>query len=366
MAKVSDTNTKRLFCLLRLAITNSKADQQQFCGITSQDWRQIYNLALEQGVLAIAYDGIQRLEEQHQPELETRVQWAYNVSHIEKIHARQLAVATKLTRAFAEQGITTLILKGLSTASLYPTASHRSSGDIDIYLLGEYEKGNSIAQSLNKSVEYQYFVHSEFVFDGINIENHRYLVNPFVNSYAAYTEEVLESMAADHTPHPLIAGAVMPSARFSILFFLRHASWHFARESVRLRDICDWAVILSHFSNSEVWGDLLQCLEKANLKRFAAILTSVVAMVFGVDYSHIFGNKYEELSARVLNDILTFENPQKHKRVGFIRAFIEKTRNRISRKWCYDSVVPDSYWGNIWYSIKGYITKPKAITKAKL
>lgn len=366
MAKVTDKYVQRLFTLLRLALTDSTADQSAFSGITTSEWRHIYALAVEQGVLAIAYDGILKLDEGYQPDLETKVQWAYNVSNIERIYARQVAVATKLTEAFAEQGVTTLILKGLSTASLYPVPAHRSSGDIDIYLMGEYDKGNQIAAQTGKNVELQYFVHSEFVFDGINIENHRYLINPFVNSYAAYTEEALESMAAGHTVHPIVKGAAMPSAEFSILFYLRHASWHFARESVKLRDICDWAVILSHFSNSAMWGDLLQCLEKANLKRFAAILTTVVGSVFGVDYSHIFGDKYEAISARVLADILSFQNPQKHKKIGFFRALIEKTRNRIGRKWCYDSVVPDSYWGNIWFAIKGYITKPQQITKAKL
>ena len=366
MAKMTDIHTRRLFTLLRLALSNQACEQEIFADATAEDWKQIYNLALEQGVLAIVYDGIQRLEECYALELETKIQWAYNVSHIEKIYAKQVAAATKLTKAFASEGITTLILKGLSTASLYPVPSHRSSGDIDIYLMGQYERANALISAMGNSVHYDYFVHSEFIFDGINIENHRYLINPFVNRYAEYLEEQLELLATKTSEHPTIKRARMACPEFSILFYLRHASWHFARESIRLRDICDWAIILSHFSNSAEWNDLLQCLEKADMKRFAAILTTVVATVFGSDYSHIFGQKYEQLSARVLEDILTFSNPQKYNKVGFIRAFTEKIRNRISRKWCYDSVVPDSYWGNIWFSIKGYISKPKAITKAKL
>ena len=366
MTKAIDINIQRLFTLLRLALCDNSCKQDIFKNITAQDWLHIYDIALEQGVLAVVYDGIQKLDDSFTPEIETKIQWAYNVNHIEKIYSKQVAVATKLTKLFAEHDITTLILKGLSTASLYPIPSHRSSGDIDVYLMGKYDDANALATTMGKSVQCDYFVHSEFMFEGINIENHRYIVNPAVNRYASYIEQVLENMVADNSPHPTIENARISSAEFAILFYLRHASWHFARESVRLRDICDWAMILKQYSDSVAWSNLVQILEKANLTRFASIITSVTASVLGCDYTQLFSDKYEQLSARVLEDILSFQNPQKHKKIGFVRAFIEKIHNRISRKWCYDLVVPDSYWGNIWHSIKGYISNPQAIKRAKL
>lgn len=366
MATISSITKQRLFALLRLALVDIDYPRTHFDHMSDSKWQDIYNAALEQGVLAFAYDGIRKLDEDHQPNLEIKIQWAYNVSYIEKLSKKQLSTAQKVVDTFTKQGINTLILKGLSLAALYPEPEHRQSGDIDIYLMGDFERGNEIVKSKGINVKYDYFVHSEFVVDGVNIENHRYFVNPDVNSTGRYIERVLEQMVAHSTDHPTVEGALIPSAEFTALFLARHSSWHYAREGIKLRDICDWGVFLNHYRDSLECNIVMEHLENSGLARYASIITTIAEQILGIKLPLEFTDRYIELSERVLKDILSFENSEKHTEMNFLRAFMFKIRNRFARKWCYDKVVPDSYWGNIWYSIKGYITNPRAIKKAKL
>ena len=366
MQHLEHNREKRLFALLRMSLFNSCQEESLFENMSNQDWSDIYTIALSQGVLAHTYDGLCHLRESLQPDLEIKIQWAYNVNHIEKLFKHQQLVASELVTKFSEHNIKTIILKGHSLAALYTRPDHRQAGDIDVYLMGDFERANQIIKSSNIKVKYDYFVHSEFSVRGINIENHRYFVNPFVNKAGKYVEEKLLELAPQSVAHTLIDGAYTLCPEAFALFFIRHSSWHYARECISLRDICDWAMVLTQFESKINFDSFKTMLQQSGLDRYCYIITQICRQYLGVNSSLNFDDDYSELAERVKNDILTFCNPEKHTEMNFIRAFALKIRNRISRKWCYDLVVPDSYWGNIWYSIKGYITNPIAIIKAKL
>lgn len=362
---ISSTTERAIFSLLRTSIFGAEAECSLFEGMSTEQWQQIYTLATAQGVLAFVYDGIKCLPEALQPGLDIRIQWAYNVSHIEKIYDHQLAVATLVANTFAKSGIKTLILKGLSNAQLYPKPSHRQSGDIDIYLMGDFERGNEIIRQKGIKVKHDYFVHSEFIVKGINIENHLHFVNPNVNKTGRYINDMLLQLSEGSLPHPTVASALIPSATFTALFLLRHSSWHFARESIKLRDLCDWAIFLARCGEQIDTERLMDMLRQSGLERYAAILTTLAVKYLGVTSPLPFSESYDKLSERVKQDILSFDAGKSGKR-GVIATFIGKIRNRRSRKWCYELVVPDGYMGNIWFSIRGYLQNPLAIFKAKL
>lgn len=363
---INKITEKRLFTLLRLALWRSDEDTGIFDGITEAEWSEIYAVALAQGVLAVAFDGALMLPEEMQPDLDNKIQWGYNVEHIEKIYTRQIDTASKLTRLFADNGIRTMIMKGISVARYYPAPSHRQFGDIDVYLMGDYAKGNEIIAAKGIAIKYEYFVHSEFRFNGVNVENHELFVNADVNETGAYVQRELSRLAGDVRPHPSVEGAFVPSPEFDALFLTRHATWHYARECIRLRDLCDWALFLHHEADGVDKSEVIRMLRESGLERYASIITSICRKYLGLDKTLPFAAEYGELSERVKNDIMTFENPDKFKDIGFFRVICRKLQNRINRKWCYDLVVPDSYYGNILYSIKNYLTAPLGIFKAKL
>lgn len=129
-----------LFLLIRAGInTDTPAEDVPD---SSPDWPKIYALAARQGVLAVAWDGLQsicrgnRLDSECRPDKALELKWAYNVRIIEQRYARQQRAAQHLAKILAEENISTMILKGLSLSRLYPIPQHRPCGDIDIWLYG--------------------------------------------------------------------------------------------------------------------------------------------------------------------------------------------------------------------------------------
>lgn len=352
--------------LIRIALWGADGNLTLFEGVSDKEWEALYEKSVEQGLLALAFDGVQRLPKPMQPQLNTKVQWGFNVQHIEKLYDRQCAAAKRLIGLYNANGIRTLLMKGLNLASYYPTPSHRQFGDLDIYLMGDFERGNELIREKGVVIRHDFFVHTEFTVGGVNVENHRWFVNPDVNKTGRYVQEHLALLADEARAFEMFEGAYYPSPEFNALFLLRHSSWHYARESIRLRDICDWGLFLHHEQQSMDTEKVMQLLRESGLERYAAILTGICRRYLGFEVSLPFSREYPDLVERVMEDILSFDNPEKHNNIGFLRAFFWKWRNRISRKWCYDLVVPDSFWGNIGYSITNYIKKPLAIFRAKL
>ena len=64
MAHITSLTRQRLFALLRLALTDSEYSRTLFEKMSDSKWQDVYNAALEQGVLAFTYDGIRALDEE--------------------------------------------------------------------------------------------------------------------------------------------------------------------------------------------------------------------------------------------------------------------------------------------------------------
>lgn len=85
-----------LLVLLRAGLSVRRAEDRTYdrlpeagTGVQSVDWPSVYRLASAQGVLAIAWDGLQRLivegllPADRQPDRALKLRWAYNVAQIE-------------------------------------------------------------------------------------------------------------------------------------------------------------------------------------------------------------------------------------------------------------------------------------------
>ena len=58
---------RMLFALLKSSLLETPAETSPFMGTTDDDWKKCYKLAAEQGVMAVAWEGIQTLPSNLQP-----------------------------------------------------------------------------------------------------------------------------------------------------------------------------------------------------------------------------------------------------------------------------------------------------------
>ena len=170
-----------LIKLLSVALAGKKMGQIQ-CAV---NWKSVMELAVRQEVNAIAFDGYQAIHDTIAEGGITKhnlLEWLGQTVSLERQYKIQYAAAVRLAELYELNNIRTFILKGFSIACCYPIPSHRFSCDLDCYLIARdskqewdaYSVGNSIIESKGILVNSDYYKHSEFTYEGLHVENHRF------------------------------------------------------------------------------------------------------------------------------------------------------------------------------------------------
>ena len=133
------------------------------CKLTSQEWQSLIDCAARQGVMALAFDALPGREAMPGLTKELFIRWGLSAKRIEDRNRRQVDALKELIAAFRKEGIELLLLKGLGLSEIYLWPAHRECGDLDIYLFGDYEKGNRLIESIGIEVDRKDNKHSFFL-----------------------------------------------------------------------------------------------------------------------------------------------------------------------------------------------------------
>lgn len=305
-------NVEWLFCLLRVGL-----DLRESTDIAEDnviDWKELQSLASAQGVMAIAWDGLQKLittgklPDRLHPEKKLKLQWAYNVMKIEKQYAQQLSAIDKLGKFYSKHGIPMMVLKGYGLSLNYPVPSHRPCGDIDIWLYGKQPQADALLQSERRiEVDVDKHHHTVFYFDGVMVENHYDFLNVHSHISNREIEHCLQELAMLHGETIEIDGHTiyLPPVDFNALFLLRHAAAHFAAAKINLRHVIDWGMFVRRYHSQIDWTVLEQTAEQQNMHQFLHCMNALC-----IDYLGITADCFSpfqrdsELERKVLDDIL--------------------------------------------------------------
>lgn len=247
---------KRLLDLLRAALNGTVADVGLFTDICAEEWQACRELAVRQGVMALAWDGLLTLPIDRQPPKAIRLNWAMAVEGYEKRYRRYCHTMAELSRLYAEQGISTVQLKGVGLSTYYPIPSHREGGDLDIFTwssdtsrMSDREanrRADALMEERGIEVDYERTVkHSVFYYKGIPVENHKTFVNSETYSAAvevdAWLRKSLRPVLAELGDGECV---LIPSVAFNTVFIAFHAAQHYTR-GLALHHLCDWACLLN-------------------------------------------------------------------------------------------------------------------------
>ena len=351
-----------LFALLRSSLHEREAELSFFQEATADDWKQCHQIAVAQGVMALAWDGVLRLPKELQPPISLKLTWAMAVERYEAKYLRYCKTVDELSTFYAGHGIATVQLKGVGFSTYYPVPSHREGGDIDIYTysadtskLSDTE-ANRLADTLMEQqgieVVHHSYKHSNFYYKGIPIENHKSFLNIKDIKEAVKANEIL-SRELNPRMVELTEGKVqIPSPAFNALFIAFHALQHYG-SGIALHHLCDWAVILKHNG----WS----IPEGINSKRFlegVKALTCLCNRYFGTSVSVDGG---EDIAKRMMLEIL---NPPfatvvpVQSKIGII---LYKTRRLLHRHHLKSQVFDISLRRRIWSSILVHLRRPETI-----
>lgn len=354
--------TQMLFALLRSSLHEREVETDFFRHATHVDWKQCYELAAAQGVMALAWDSVMKLPQELLPPRALRLTWGIAVEKYEAKYLRYCRTVNELSDFYRKHGITTVQLKGVGFSTYYPVPSHREGGDIDIYTYSSDKdkmsdaEANALADKLMQEqgieVDFHSYKHSNFYYKGIPIENHKLFVNVRNIKEAVLANELL---TRDFSPREValaVGRVLVPSPAFNTLFIAFHAMQHYGN-GLALHHLCDWAMILKHHG--------LHLPKEITYKRFlqgVAAMTQLCNRYLGTSVAISGGEKLvDEMLTELVNPPFASVVPTKNK-LGII---IYKTRRLIHGQVLKSRVFDESFMKRLWISISYHIRKPESI-----
>lgn len=330
-----DKTKEALYGLIRMALIG----EVPMAFPESVDWNVLYDYTKMQGVAAIAMDGLQTLMNKtgFAPvglDVKTKLQWYALAMSIEKRHTKQLESSKEVAYIWHKAGIRTLVLKGFAFAQYYPKPMQRLASDMDCYLCGGYEVGNSEMERLRIKVNREDYRHATFQYKDVFVENHKICTTVRGKKQRKCFEAYLRSLL-ENEPTVCIDDSYLekPCDRFNALYFLQHCHRHFLREGITLRYICDWAMILQRTDcfDSDFWNEC----EKNDLRPFAESMTRLAYVVCGVKAPWMDGDVLLQIQDRMLLDDCFRIADNAIKYGNSLKAHVQMVKNMMAMRWKY-------------------------------
>lgn len=301
----SDRSYTCLLILLRLAL--GERVSAMFPSLSPDEWRKVYHLSAKHAVVALAWDGVEQLQQQNPEVLQSMPadlmgKWFADVHAIEAANIRMTRLAAKVQNILNDGGFDSCLLKGASLAQYYPKPEHRQAADIDLWVqpfdnqvvpLSAFRRQleTFVRQQSNVSVGEIVYHHIETMIGGTEVELHitpTWFFNPLHNRRL----QELFALSRQLTPE------------LQELYTLMHAFRHVYHDGIALRHMLDYHLVCQ--SNRRrgiaVPTDLYKRL---GLTAFAQAMDSIVAQLFGI------GNiQPDKLSSRALHILLAVPERQ--------------------------------------------------------
>ncbi len=355
---------KMLLTLLRIAIGTEEASVGSL-NMEGISWREVYNLARKQGVLAIAFDGLVKLFEQDKELAKTfpqplKLQWINATYNIEQRYERQREVCAELAEKWAEEGVKTLCMKGFAFSAYYPQPNHRECGDFDCYLYDNYAKGNTIARELGAKVDEEMYKHSEIIYRKVMIENHRFIVAVRGGKKMKQLHSLLDNIARTEERKSLLDTKIeTPSMMFNALFMNHHSLTHFLSEVVRLRHILDWALFIRKEQEHLDWRRFYELCEEYEMRPFVDCMTAIAVQIFGIEITNPLIVAESPYATRVLDTIINDDDAIYSQSVGPWRMRIMLVKKMFASRWKYEAFSDQGIFTKFVSLVWGFLTHPE-------
>jgi len=338
-----------LFSLLRHALWQNRDGEQIDFDLTTLEWQRLIENAASLGVLAIAFDALPKGEALPGLSKELMIRWGLSVQRFEDRNRRQRAALRELIDTFRENQIEVLLLKGLGLAENYPLPDHRECGDLDIYLFGDYEKGNQVIEALGIEVDRKSSKHSNFFFKGIPVENHLSFLDVDYTQTDKNLEVHLNRILKEQGYETIMIddiGVRIPTPDFTSLFLTRHDITHFLGSGLVLRHFCDMALFFSRNAGRINFESFRKIITEEHQFNLFSSFTQLAHLYLGMpDIPLPLPDKCEVLTEKVLYDTLNnkyrkFSNDElmnmwvpKRKVIGALHLFHSKWKYDLIGKW---------------------------------
>ena len=266
--------------------------------LSAKQWETVFDIAMKQGVAAVAGEGLSFVNQQALPPKVLLLQWIGQSLAQKQTFSQQRNEVDGLRKLWHDVGVDCIELKGNSIGRYYYVPESRYSCDFDCFL-SDYEKGNEVVEAAEVEVNRDFYKNSSFTWKGLYVENHQFCTPVRGNKAMKRLERKLRELLEGCDGYPC--------ADFNALFLMEHAWAHFFEEALTLKEREAKACGFWHFSESmNRLADLLDGLRKVE--------------------------ELEDDDQRLLNDMLHEHSIQMNN--GW-KTRLQLVKNYFSQRWKY-------------------------------
>lgn len=341
---------KVLTVLLRKVCCNDTVNSQELAeavrkaagtrGMTTELWEHVIELADMHNVLSLCYDVLRIL---HGIPQHCRKLYEKKSRQVVYRNYRLLFLTRFVVSLLKENGIQVLVLKGASTALLYPVPELRKSGDVDLLLNGQHDllKACTLLENHGFVVrERQAALHHVALSsgEGIMVELHGMMAEPFDNNKMnLYLEKLIPQMMQTFVlQHNWGIPIPAPAPEYHAYYLLIHMLQHFLRYGFGMKYLCDWVMFWKQNTEPLQKDKFLELVTDSKILGFARMITAVCVEYLGLEEEKVSFLETQMITgdqrSRLLKEILEageFGKAQKDRMVvlrengmkGYLREF---------------------------------------------
>jgi hypothetical protein len=272
--------TDDFFRLVRYAVNG----QEDAPLIDANNWSVLFNMAFEQSLIGVLFQGVNRLPLEAHPSLELKLTWYAHAELIAQQNKKVDEVAVRLAEQVEADGFSYAILKGQGNAVMYPNPSMRTPGDIDIWLMAAPRRVINYVQRKYDAGMFCYHHIDAGMMNDIEIEVHyrpSFMNNLIHNRrLQRWFQRQAASQSFQRVELPGQAGSInVPDDGFNRIFQMAHISNHLIHEGIGLRQLIDYYYLLNRGFTPEEQQRDEQLLRSTGLYTIAASVMHVLGVI---------------------------------------------------------------------------------------
>ena len=293
------------------------------------DWNGFYKFCSQQGVLGVAFQGLERSNLKIPQNL--LFEWIGTVEHIKKTNLLTNQCMLKVSQYFEKKNLRTCILKGQANALMYPNPALRSPGDIDIWVEGQREDIIKIVLKETPNAHYSIHHIKMPIFKDVSVEVHYrpiYLSNWFLDKKLQRYISNNEERQFSHRVNVDQATIGSLTNDFNVVYQLLHMNAHFFTTRNNLKQFVDYYYLLKETdANSENYKTEIQKLFKDfGVLKYATGIMWVMKEILGLEDKYLVVEPSEKEGRLILNESLYFGTWSKNKLRSVIEQFVANAR----------------------------------------
>lgn len=270
---------------------------------TSIDWDSLMDISASHGVLALVWDGIQSLPSNQRPPRLQSINWGLSAQDIWDNYKHQETVLNQMVQECQKHNMRLLLLKGIGLSKLYPKPQSRPCGDIDIYLFGEYEKGNEfICKGVPDEITE---LHSEFFIDKVHVENHRYFIYPNTKTKKTVGNYVLSHQdEATLTSDGYYVLPPLSNLAYLMMHALNHFYYSIDSSVISVRNIVDLGLFI--YKNQDGLPPLktYEIMHSIYLDKSFEVIVYISEWLLDIDLSSYHKGRIKEKDIRRIKSVI--------------------------------------------------------------